>query len=123
MDLNTLRKLSIKFEKQAQQLATSAQPGDIQTVLERANLWNTSKTVAPLLDAAGVPDASAAHIAILVSPGPKVSFNAVLDPANPNASKKLNALLAQKFAMPIANAIKVAKMSPESTLVINWLKF
>jgi hypothetical protein len=122
MNTKELRKLATKFEKQGQ-LAMSAQPGDVQNILEKMRLWDMAKTAAPLLDAAGVPDTSAVHVAILVSPGPKIAFNAVLDPANPAASKKLNTILAQKFAMPMMNALKSANVKIEGTLVINWLKF
>lgn len=122
MDINTLHKLASEFEKLAQ-VAVSAQPGDVQSALERAKMWDLSKAVSPLLDAAGVPDSSAVHVSILVSAGPKVAFNVVLDPANPAISKKLNAMLAQRYAMPMANALKSANINAAGVLVVNWLKF
>ena len=119
MNPDQLLKLAVYFERQAQ--AVSAQPGDIQTALERANLWNISPTVSPLLDAAGVPDSAKVNIAIGVNPGGHIDYHANLAPQNPHVSQKLSALLKQKLSTPMSQAIKGLTVS--NPLTVNWLTF
>lgn len=119
--LGNLIKLIGEFEKMAQQV--SAQPGDIQTALEKAGLWNASADVSPLLSKAGVADDQSINISIVVSPGPSVSFSANVDPGNPNTSGRLAALLSQKYAGAMAKAIKAANLTVSDHITVNWLKF
>lgn len=121
MDTKTIKKWATAFQKQSQLM--TAQPGDIEHALKAASLWEIAPQVSPLLDGAGVPDNAAVHIAILLSPGPNVAFNAVIDPQNSNVSKKLNMLLQQKFGAAMKNVLTKAKLNVDSTLVVNWLNF
>lgn len=125
MDTKALHNLAVKFEKQAQ-ATVAAQPGDVQTALERAKLWQLSTAVAPMLNQAGVSDDASVNISILVNKGPVgpvVAFSTNLAPPNPKVSTKLNSLLAQKFAGPMLNAIKAANLSVVDNLVVKWLNF
>lgn len=122
MDINTLHKLAIKFEKQAQTVV-SAQPADIQTCLENAKLWNLSTIVSPMLNQAGVPDDASVTVFISVNKGPDIAFNAVLTPSNPKVSAKLNGLLKQKLYAPMSNALKAAKIDVMNAVNVKWITF
>src|ERR1700733_6117352 len=112
MDYISLLKATKQFAKRAQ--TVSAQPGDVQTVLERAKLWNIQTMVSPMLNQVGVPDDATVNISILVDAGPKIGFNAVLTPQNPKISIALNNLLKQKIGVPMVNAIKSAGLKIDS---------
>lgn len=122
MDINTLYKLAVKFEKQAQAVM-SAQSGEIQTVLENARLWQLSANVSPLLNQAGVPDDAAVTIFILINKGPVVTFKTVLNPNNPKVAATLDMLLKQKLSVPMTNALKAAKVNINDTVTVKWLTF
>jgi hypothetical protein len=121
MNVNTLYKLAIRFEKQAQ--VVSAQPGDIQNCLENAKLWNLSTAVSPILNQAGVPDDASVNISILVSEGPSVAYDVVLTPPNPKVSAQLNRFLKQKLSTIMTNALKTAKLNVTDVVTVKWLTF
>ena len=121
MDTKALFQKTMEFRKAAQTM--TAQPGDVQTALEQANIWNKQAVVSPMLNQAGVPDDAAVSISILVSQGPKVGFNVILEPKNPKVSVTLSNLLKQTFSIPMTKAIQAAKLNVASLLVVNWLKF
>lgn len=123
MDFTSLFNAAKKFEKQAQTVTVTAQPGDIQTALEQANLWNMQKAVAPMLNQAGVPEDATVNISVLADTGPKVGYNVLLQPNNPKISNTLAALLKQKFAPAMTDALKKSNVSINSLMVVNWLKF
>lgn len=115
-----LNKINL-FYKLAQM--TSAQPGEVETALKNANLWELSKEVSPLVAAAQVPDNAAINLQIVVSPGPKISFNSLLEPGMPPASGKLSALLAKKYSAIMSAALAKVGLNVEEPIVVGWLTF
>lgn len=101
----------------------SAQPGDIESSLKSAQLWDLSKDVASLVAAAGVPDTSTIDLHIVVSTGPVVGFDPVLTPEAPQAADKLKTLLIKKYALPMATALQKAGMSVAEPVTVSWLKY
>lgn len=122
MKLDKLLKLVDQFEKQAQMLV-SAQPGDIQTVLEDARLWNIAPTVSPLLTSAGISEDAQVSISLLIGPRNVIDFNVILNPNSPNAAKKLSMLLKQKFGAAMLQALQNAKLNINNQVNMSWLKF
>ena len=56
--IEKLIKIAGNQQKIIEKLAiqTSARPGDVETALKKANLWELATQVSPLLNQAGVPD-------------------------------------------------------------------
>jgi hypothetical protein len=120
--LQSIYNFAKAFEKKAQAVV-SAQAGEIQSCLEQAKLWQLQNVVSPLLNTAGVPDDATVNISILVGKGDVVAYNAVLEPNNPKVSTKLNAILKQKFSIPMSNALKAAKLDVTGVVLVKWLTF
>jgi hypothetical protein len=121
MKYRKLLELALEFEKFAQ--AFSAQSGDIQVALEKANLFNIPNLVSPLVTQANVPDDATVAITIIVSKGPTVGYSVVINPENPAASKKLSALIKAKFSLAMVKAIVAAKLNVDSNITVKWLTF
>lgn len=119
-NMNISEKIN-KFYKQAQQ--ASAQPGDVETALKSASLWDLTKDVAGLLNVAGVPDSSSVELQIVVSAGPKISFNSVLSPDVPGIGSKLSTLLNKKYGAVMSGALTKAGLNVEEPISVSWLKF
>lgn len=120
--IEKLLTIANKFEKKIAQLV-SAQPVDIEKALKDARLWDLSVNVAPLLEQVGIPESSKVIINILVSNGPTVNYNVILDPDNKNLATKLSALLNKNYGSKAINAIKTAKLNVPSPITVAWLKY
>jgi hypothetical protein len=103
-------------------LSQSAQAGDIETALKKANLFNKQADVAALLPKAKVPDGVSLNISIVVSKGLNVSFRVATNPNDPSGAR-LAALLSGKFAAPMKAALQKAKLTVTDTVTVGWLTF
>jgi hypothetical protein len=122
MSLEKLLKLAANYEKMADSIM-SAQPSDIEGVLQSAGLWNLSKDVSPMLNSAGVPDDAGVSISIVVGNKLETNFVVALTPPNPKASKTLSYMLHNKYAAAFSKALITAKLNVASAVVVKWLSF
>lgn len=114
-------KLSKLLDKYAQM--TSAQAGDIENALRKANLWDKANEVAPALNQAAVSDTATVQISIVVNKDLSVGFAVMLNPRNDAASNKLSALLRNKYSAAMKGALKAAALVVSDKLVIKWLNY
>lgn len=119
--VNRIIKLAERFaHKIAQQ---SADAGAIQDILTAAGLWDKSAEVAPMLNAAGIPDDTAVQTFIMVDNKLNCKYRVALLPPRPAASNKLAALLTAKYAAAHRKALIDAKTAVTDTLEVGWVKF
>jgi hypothetical protein len=116
-----LLRVANTFEKKAQDI-NSQIAGQVPSVLRRANLWNLSSTVAPLLGRAGAPDRTVASVNIVVNPGPQVTFSSTLNPSYEQTGQKFDTLLTQKLGHLFNQALQAANINPTSPITISWLR-
>lgn len=128
--LRLAKRLELKYIIAGQ----TATAGDIQTALYKARLGPVTpdgnidaalqndliNQVSPLLDELGIPASSTVNIKINVSPGPNVSFTALIDPAHKGAAA-LSLKLLKKFSKPMMAAIQNAGLSVTGTVTADWL--
>jgi hypothetical protein len=122
MDFDRIIILANIFIKRASDPTTSAQSSDVEDVLAKAGLWNVSDQVAPLLDAAKVPEECKVKIGLSVDKTYNISFIALLDPQNA-AAKMLSISLKKKFGDAMKKALLNAKLNITDTLTLKWLSF
>lgn len=102
--------------------AMSAQPDDIEQALRTAGLYDISNQVAPLLNAAGVPENVSLKIGIDVDPHLNVGYTVAASPNHPSAHA-LSRLLKMKFAPKMKSALQSAKLNVAGPMQIGWLNF
>ena len=102
--------------------ATSAQSGDIQDALERANVWKKEKEVATMLETAKVPETVKVYAEIAVDKKLAVKISVTTKP-NHASGAALAKLMNQKYASPMKAAIQKAKLEVADTLELDWMKF
>ena len=100
----------------------SAQAGDIQDALERANLWKKEKEVAPMLNTANVPETVKVYAAIAVDKNLAVKISVKAKPSHASGAA-LAKLLNQKYASPMKAAIQKAKLGVAETIELEWMQF
>jgi hypothetical protein len=119
--VNNLIKLAERFAyKLAQQ---TAQPGEIASALKAAGLFDKSAEVAPLLNAAGVPDDVKVEISIMVDKTLNCTYVVDTNPAKPAAAIKLRGLLGVKYGSAMKKALAAAGISVTDTMRVGWLTF
>ena len=120
-----LLKIANNQQKIIQKLAqtTSAQAGDVENALKKANLWELAAQVSPLLNEAGVPDDASVAINIIVDKGPMVKYAVLLNPPNAGMANKLAVSLNRHYSAAMSKALKDANLNVDSTITVNWLKF
>jgi len=102
--------------------ATSAQSGDIQDALERANVWKKEKDVATMLQTAKVPENVKVYASIAVDKKLAVRISVATKPGHPSGAA-LAKLLNQKYASAMKAAISKAKLEVADTLELDWMQF
>src|SRR5579885_1568521 len=122
--IKKLLKVADKIEKRLQKQAqtVSAQPSDVEDVLRKANLWELSNQVSPLLNVARVPDSASVKISIVVDKNLRVNFIVELNPPHASAVA-LARLLKNTYANKMHLALAAAKLNIADTLTLNWLTF
>lgn len=100
----------------------SAQAGDIQDALERAGLWKKEKEVAPMLNAAKVPETVKVYASIAVDKKLAVKMSVKAKPSHAS-SAALTRLLNQKYAAAMKAAIQKAKLGVADTVELEWMQF
>ena len=127
--LSKLVSLANRFTKYSQ----SAEGLDIENALKAGGAFNLSNEVAPLLNAAQVPEDAAVSIKIVVKPGPRFSFPVTVTRTDDNgkvvavttAAQKLSALLNNNKSIQslLANALKNNLTKELVEQQVNWLTF
>lgn len=118
--LKVAEKIENRFRKLAQD--ASAQAGDVEDVLRKANLWDLSNQVAPLLNSARIPESAAVKISIVVDKNLRVNF--IVDLTPPHASAVgLARLLKNAYGEKMHQALAAAKLNVADTLTLNWMTF
>lgn len=119
-----LSRLAHRFDQQIR-LAQKvfAQPGEIETVLKKANLWELDHIIAPLINTVGIPNSSSIEINIIASDGLIINFDVKINPENVAMSKNLSKLLTQKLSAQMQNALKEANLSVEGFITVKWKTF
>jgi hypothetical protein len=125
--INELVALADKFEKMAQDSLAktpqvSAQQGDIQTTLERANMWNKQDEVAQLVSASKIPDSVSVAISILADKAMNINFTVVTNPHDAG-SLKLTQLLKQKYSQPMRAIIQKSGLNVANVMEVPWIRF
>jgi|ERR1041385_1797310 hypothetical protein len=110
-----LGELSDRFEIKLSLAQTSAQAGDIDRVLREAGVFPTAEAIAPYLNTAKIPDNTAVNIGSVIDRALNVKFKVATSPSNP-AGNVLARLLDSKFASPMVQALKQAKVSVADTI-------
>ena len=100
----------------------SAQAGDIQDALERANVWKKEKEVATMLDAAKVPENVKIYASIEVDKKLAVKIGVKAKPSHPSGAA-LAKLMNQKYAAPMKAAIQKARLGVADTIELDWMQF
>lgn len=85
-------------------LGQSAQPGDIQSNLQEARLWDLTNDLFPLLDQADIPAGVPVHLDIVVDS----NFNVTYPVKTKDAAKgqKLSVLVKSKYGQAMSDALK-----------------
>lgn len=117
----TVAKLSELIEKYAQ--LTSAQAGDIENALRKANLWDKAGEIAPTLNQASVSDSATVQVSLVVNKDLSVGFIVSLNPRDDRASSKLSGILRSKYSAAMKSAIKAAGLAVSDKLVVKWLSY
>lgn len=125
--MNSLKKLTALADKIEAKLAKygqqqSAQPGDIETALKGANAWPAPNDMAPLLNAAKVPDDASVDVKFVVDSHLNINFK-VTSNKQGGFTIALERLLHQKYGGVMSNALKQAKLAVAGTMMVNLATF
>ena len=112
MSVERLIKVAELYEKLAQ--SRSAQAGDIEMALKEADLWVSTKEIAPLLNTAKVPETASVNISVSVDQNLNVKFIVQTDPKS-NSANTLSKLLEKQYSSKMSKALKSAKLSAAPT--------
>lgn len=110
----------------------SAQAGDIQDVLVKADLWPKFKPdnqvahdVTQMINTAKIPEDVSVKVILSVDNKLYVTFIVLLDPTKTGPASALQKLLKDKYAVPMQKALNQAKLSVTDVITLQnpWITF